>query len=67
MPTAIKILDSIFPFASYARALTNIAIKGMPLIESLPYLIGFGVFSLIGLLSLKKFSYQLQKGGYYEK
>lgn len=67
MPTAIKILDSIFPFSSYARALTNIAVKGMPIIESLPYLIGFGVFALIGLLSLKKFSYQLQKGGYYEK
>ncbi|WP_165828233.1 ABC transporter permease [Chryseobacterium phosphatilyticum] len=66
MPTAIKILDSIFPFSSYSRALTNIAIKGMPMIESLPYLIGFGVFALIGLLSLKKFSYQLQKG-HYEK
>lgn len=66
MPTAIKILDSIFPFSSYSRALTNIAIKGMPIIESLPYLIGFGVFALIGLLSLKKFSYQLQKG-YYEE
>lgn len=64
MPTAIKIFDSIFPFTSYVRVLTNTAIKGMPIIESLPYLIGFGVFALIGLLSLKKFSYQLQKGSY---
>ncbi|MDR2236862.1 MAG: ABC transporter permease [Chryseobacterium sp.] len=66
MPTAIKILDSIFPFSSYARMLINTAIKGMPLVESLPYIIGFAVFALIGLLSLKKFSYQLQKGHYEE-
>lgn len=64
MPTAIKIMDSIFPFSSYSRTLTNTAMKGMPIMESLPYLIGFGIFAFIGLVSLKKFSYQLQKGSY---
>lgn len=64
MPTGIKILDMIFPFASYARMLTNTAVKGMPITSSYNYLLGFVLFALIGLLSLKKFSFMLQKGSY---
>ena len=66
MPLGIKVLDMIFPFASYVRLLTNTAIKGMPIQNSIWYLLGLLLFAVIGLLSLPKFGLMLEKG-YYEK
>lgn len=65
-PTLVQYMANVFPFTSFLKTYINTAFRGFPLVYSSKYLIGLGIFMLIGILSLYKMN-KVFKNSSYEK
>ncbi|WP_246118450.1 ABC transporter permease [Apibacter muscae] len=66
MPIVVQYINYIFPFTSYLRLIVDYAIRGISFNHlELNYYLAFGIFIIIGFLSIYKYRILLKKGGYH--